>query len=79
MTLRDVCDVAQVLLVEQLERQVLSDRQITAFQLVMGGEGGELPTLPDVLGKFDEALNAAPVPAGVDDEQMRLRRALGVS
>lgn len=77
--MRDVCDVAYVLLVEQLERQVLADRQIAALQLVMSGQGGDLPTLPDVLTKFDEALLALPAAAGADDEQLRLRRALGVS
>jgi hypothetical protein len=68
-----------VLLAEQLERQVLADRQIAALQLVMAGEGGDLPTLPEAMQRFDEALTADPQPVGVDDDDMRLRRALGVS
>lgn len=74
-----MCDLAYVLLVEQLERQVLADRQIAALQFVMSGEGGDLPTLAESVAQFDEALVAAPQPADVDDEQMRLRRALGVA
>lgn len=77
--MRDVCDVAEVLLLDQLERQVLADRQIAALEIVMSGEGGDLPTLVEARERFYEALNADPQPVGVDDEQMRLRRALGVA
>ena len=73
-----MCDVAYVLLVEQLERQVLADRQIAALQAVISGKGGDLPTLTEARGQLDAALEADPIPVGVDDEQMRLRRALGV-
>lgn len=74
-----MCDLAYVLLAEQLERQVLTDRQIAALQFVMSGEGGDLPTLAEAVQQFEDALEADPQPAHVDDEQMRLRRALGVA
>jgi hypothetical protein len=65
---------------ERLERQVLADRQIAALQLVMSGEGGNLPTLQDARDQFDAALVADPtVGKQVDPEQMELRRALGVA
>lgn len=64
---------------EQLERQVLADRQVAALQLVMSGQGGELPALADLTRQFDLALRAEPAPRGLNDEQLRLRRALGVS
>ncbi len=75
-----MCDLAYLLLLERLERQVLADRQIAALQLVMSGEGGDLPTLQETREAFDAALVAEPQQGTqVDAEQMELRRALGVA
>jgi hypothetical protein len=74
-----VCDLAYLLLVEQVERQTLADRQVAAFQMVMSGEGGQLPTVAEARQQLDAALIAVPVEAtAVDVEQAELRRALGV-
>lgn len=73
-----MCDVAYVLIVEAVERQVLADRQVAALQAVMSGEGGDLPTVQEAVNFVDAALLAEPV-AVADDEQSRLRRALGLS
>lgn len=79
MTVRDVCDVAHVLLIERVERQALADRQIAALEAVMGGKGGDLPTVGDAVAAFDAALLAEPaVRVQVSDDQAALRRALGV-
>lgn len=75
-----MCDVAYVLLVEQVERLTLTEWQAAAFR---GAE--DLPQLRAVLGEqrahLDEALAAeavTQVPVE-DDQQMRLRKALGVA
>jgi hypothetical protein len=77
-----VCDVAYVLLMEALERRSIADWQAAAFSRAIGG-GGDLPDLgAHIVAQrdgLDAALVAAPVPAGVDREQMELRRALGVA
>jgi hypothetical protein len=74
-----VCDLAYLLLLEQVERQTLADRQVAAFQMVMLGEGGQLPTVAEARQQLDAALIAEPVEAtAVDVEQVELRRALGV-
>jgi hypothetical protein len=78
-----VCDLAYVLLLDQLERQVLADRHVAAVLMTAGAEGVELPTLYERRAAFDVALVADPVAPAVvsevDSEQMELRRALGVA
>lgn len=71
-----MCDVAYVLLVEQVERRVLADRS----GLIARGAVEDLPTLHEAQYRLDEVLAAEPVPVQrVDSEQFRLRRALGVA
>lgn len=79
--MRDVCDVAYVLLVGQLERQVLADRHLAVVMNASGRYRQEVP-VPE-LGVhrrlLDEALVEVPrVLSAVDSKQMELRRALGV-
>ena len=75
-----MCDLAYVLLVDQLERQVLADRQVAATLLAAGASGVELPDVADKRRLFDAALVEEPRPVTpIDDEQWELRRALGVA
>lgn len=71
-----------VLLLEQLERQTLVDRQVAAAHNASGRyEPVALPSWPEQRQRFDEALAAEPVPAAVSlisEEQRELREALGV-
>jgi len=68
-----------VLLLETWERQALADRQA----LITRGIDEGLPTLAETRQRLNEALTAEPkapaVVSGPDDEQMELRRALGVA
>jgi hypothetical protein len=75
--LADVCDLAYVLLLDKWERQALADRQA----LIARGVDEGLPTLAETQQRLNEALTAEPKPVvvAVDDEQMELRRALGVA
>lgn len=74
-----MCDVAYVLLVEQLERQVTADRQVAAVFIAAGAKKVELPQLPEQRRLLEAALVEEPrVLTSVDSKQMELRRALGV-
>ena len=78
-----MCDLAYLLLVEQLERQVIADRQIVATYNASGHfEDRPLPNFYEVRQQFDAALVEEPslIPVSVADlEQMELRQALGVA
>lgn len=82
MTVRDLCDVVYVLLLEQLERQVLVDRQVAAAHNTSGRfEPVPLPSWHEHRQRFDEALEADPAVSPVSSlsvEQRELREALGV-
>lgn len=64
-----------VLLLDQLERWVMAERQVSAVLLAAGAEV-EMPTLGEARERFDEALDA-PFER-VDLEQLRLREAVGL-
>jgi len=75
-----VCDLAYVLLLDQLERLLLADRHVAAVFIAAGGDDVTLPTYRERRLLFDQSLAAEPAPTvDVDPEQMELRRALGVA
>jgi hypothetical protein len=76
VTLRDLCDITYVLLIEQLERLVLSERQIVATLLAAGAPDIEMPLMDEVRAVFDAALIAEPVP---ESPRAALLRSLGIS
>jgi hypothetical protein len=67
-------------LLENLERQVLADRQVAAVFMAAGSKDMTLPTFAEKRALFDAALVEEPKPVSqVDSEQMELRRVLGVA
>lgn len=70
-----------MVLLDNLERRVLADRQVAAVYIAARAEGVEMPSLPEERAKFDAALVETPrqVVTGVNSEQSELRRALGVA
>lgn len=76
----EVCDLAYVVLLDQLERHVLADRHVAAVLMAAGQKDVTLPDLAEKRAVFDAALVEEPkVLAAVDSEQWELRRALGVA
>ena len=75
MSLLDLCDTAYVLLVEQVERRTLVERQVAAVLRAAGAEDVEEPDPAEARERFDAALVAAPVP---ESPTARLLRELGV-
>ena len=75
MSLLDLCDTAYVLLVEQLERRTIVERQVAAVLRAAGADVEE-PDCADARVRFDAALVAAPVP---ESPNARLLRELGVA
>ena len=71
-----MCDIAYVLLVERLERQVLSERQVAAVLATAGAEDIEMPDMDGARAEFEAALVAEPVP---ESPRARLLRELGVA
>lgn len=62
-----------------MERLLLADRHVAAVLMAAGAKDVTLPTYRERRDLFDAALVAEPKPvAGLDTEQMELRRALGV-
>lgn len=76
MSLLDLCDITYVLLVERVERQVLSERQVAATLVAAGMEGIETPQMDEARVAFDAALVADPVP---ESPRAALLRELGVA
>ncbi len=69
-----------MLLLDQMERQVLADRQVAAVFMAAGGKDVDLPSLVEQRRLLDEALVDEPrAVSQADSEQMELRRALGVA
>jgi len=68
--------VTYVLLLERLERQVLSERQVAAALAAGGAEDVEMPDLDTSRAEFDAALVAEPAP---ESTSVRLMRELGVA
>lgn len=79
MTVSEVCDLAYVLLLDNLERHVLADRHVAAVLMAAGAEGVTLPTMQEQRLVFDAALLAEHQGHDLDTEEMQLRRALGVA
>lgn len=75
MSLRQVADLAYVSLRDLVEARANTNRIITGFARVLGGEA-ELVDPDEVLAVFDEGLRAEP--AQVDPDQAELLRELGV-
>jgi hypothetical protein len=71
-----VCDISYVLLVESLERHVLSERQVAAVLAAGGAEDIEMPSMDDARATFEAALIAEPVP---ESPRAALLRELGVA
>jgi len=71
-----VCDIVYVLLVERLERQVLSERQVAAVLAAGGAADVEMPSMDDARATFDAALVAEPVP---ESPRAAMLRELGVA
>lgn len=76
MSLLDLCDVTYVLLLERLERQVLSERQVAAVLAAAGAEDVEMPSMDEACAAFDAALIAEPVP---ESSRAAMLRELGVA
>jgi hypothetical protein len=72
-----VCDVAYVLLADQVETRVLADRQIAAVLIAAGARDVEIPDPDDARDRLDALLVAEP--KRPDPEQLELARALGVA
>ncbi len=77
--MRDLCDLVEVTLLEQLERQVLADRQA----LIGRVEADELPWFPKAAADLRERWASEPgaPEAGakvLSAEESELRQALGV-
>ena len=71
-----MCDIAYVLLVERMERQVLSERQVAAVLASGGAENIEMPQMDEARAEFDAALVAEPVP---ESPRAAMLRELGVA
>ena len=71
-----MCDIAYVLLVERLERQVLSERVVAATLAAGGAEDVEMPQMDEARATFEAALVAEPVP---ESPRAALLRELGVA
>lgn len=70
-----MCDVSYVLLLERLERQVLSDRLLVGMARMWGGAEDELPTLDEAREAFDESLLS--MPSEQDQRNVEFLRAMG--
>lgn len=70
------------MLIEDLERFVLAERQVAAVIQASGRyKESPLPSLAETRQKFEDSLSAEPktAPTGIDLEQLELRQALGVA
>ena len=77
--MRDLCDLVEVVLLEQLERQVLADRQA----LIGRVEATELPFFPRAAAELRERWASEPgapdqLAKALSPEEAELRQALGV-
>lgn len=79
MSLKQICDLAYVLILEKIERTTETDRIITALEVFLSGEGGtvELPSAEARKAEFDKALSAPPK-EDANPDQVILMRALGI-
>jgi hypothetical protein len=78
--LRDVCDLAYVLVLEQLERQYIADRSALASAAYASGQEVTLPAWDDWVSEFDEHLSAPPKPVTEQEQKTNFwRRELGLA
>lgn len=75
--MRDVCDVAYALLLEERRAMVLTDRQ-AAIAAMAAGADIDIPDWYTEREGFDEALMSEPEFTPVDRERQAIRRALGL-
>jgi hypothetical protein len=75
LSLKQLCDVAYVLLVDRVDRSAQSQMVASAVLLAAGAKV-EIPDPEDLRVKFDKALNAEP--KWIDSDQRVLMEALGV-
>jgi hypothetical protein len=71
-----VCDLAYVVLLEQVDRQCQADMNTAAVLIAAGAKGVDMPNLVDARTWFDQALVAEP--PRMDRRTSILRRALGL-
>lgn len=76
MTLRDACDVAHVLIVEQVTAMWQTEYQACVMARVWGSKV-EVPMLDERLDALDRRLNAPP-PTAMDPWTRSLRAAVGL-
>jgi hypothetical protein len=77
LTLRDLCDLAYVLQVEQLERRVLAGQHVAAIAASVGAKDVEIPDPDKIRAEFDAMLIEEP--KMVDSDELALRRRLRVA
>ena len=65
-------------MLDQLERWVLAERQMSVALIVAGAKDVDLPTLAEARERLDEALDAPFVLTVPDAEQLALREAVGL-
>lgn len=70
-----MCDVAYVVLREQVERRALAERQVAVVALAAGAKGVTMPDVAKILDAFDADLVAAP--RRTDDRTARLLEVIG--
>lgn len=68
-----------MLLVEQVERQALADRQAAASLIAGGAKDVDMPEVAERRALLEASLTEEPRVLSVDSEQWELRRALGVA
>lgn len=76
MSLADICDVSYALLVEQLERWTVAERQVAATFIAAGAKKVKMPDPDELRRDFDRSLLA--VVARRPTDQQIVLEALGV-
>jgi hypothetical protein len=74
-----VCDLAYLVLLEYLERQVLADRQVAATYIAAGAKDVKMPAFWDRRREFDASLTVEPGAPQPEDDREELWRLLGAS
>ncbi len=71
-----MCDVAEVLLFEQVERDTLAERHVAAVMLAAGAKDVQLPTVDEATRRLRAALEGEQ-PKGLDEFDRLLREVSG--
>jgi hypothetical protein len=75
VNLADLCDIAYVMLLDDLKQLVLSDRLVAATYIANGAEGISLPDPTETKTRLDEFLSSDQLQLSEDQQ---LCRALGL-